>query len=261
MTQIEKFSNDELKKFRQILFPLISSGTITGYNHYPEKYTGKANYLIEYLHSNLGKYADGRDQEHKEELIGKIKTLCLTHLIESTTDKIIKRTTLYDLQPEWINNNLKLYDANGNTLSQDQAMIYDGTIIGEEKQHSLFIEINKREDLSTILSIFKQFTNKYKLDSSGQISKINGKKAVNLEAITDAWEIPVILITPNRKTKIETYMTINKISIDKRNSELSTLVKSTKRKLITELNNKNAPHKITKILANRLFHDWINEKK
>ena len=254
-----KFTQRELKVFRRILFPLIADGVITGYNHYPQTYQRKSPYLVNYLHANLGKYPDGRDEEHKAELLHKMGSFGLTDIIESTKEGLVERVTLYRLKPDWIKNNLKLYDGNGKQLSLEEALIHRGLVIGEAKQLDWFINLEKKSDLKALLEIFKRFANKYRLDKTGDILKIGENKLSNPEAVKDSWEVPIVLLSSREKISISGYKKIKRIKVKKEASEISTLADKSEHKIKEVLEKAEINFETEEILANKLLYSWINE--
>ncbi|MEK6936701.1 MAG: hypothetical protein AABW58_01370 [Nanoarchaeota archaeon] len=259
MNKRSNFSRRELKRFRRIFFPLIANGTISGYNHYPKVHKRKARFLVNYLHANLGRKPDGRDEDHKAELTDKIKISGLAHLVRRVHKDVIERIAMYRLKTDWLNEDLRLYDEHGNPLNHQDALLYGGVIIGEGKQYDLAIEVANGRDLKELLNLFGKITNKYKIDNSGNLIEIEGKKLENQEAISDAWEVPIILVSTKRRTDLDGFDRIKKIIIKKNQSEISTLIDKKEPLIKDKLDAEKIKYCSREILANRLCYNWVNK--
>jgi len=195
----ELLENNErdLYRIRKTYFPLIQKRIITGYNIYLTSLKRQDTGLfLNYLHSDL-KAEDLHFKELFEKLIDSSliaeSIVVNDKLVESK--EIVEREADYLTKVEWENPlDIKYFTYNAIELERDKAKDLD-EVIGESLQYDLVFQVEDFKDLRLLIDIFKKYTSKYKLDNMGRkISK--GKIFLpNEEAITNAWDIPLLTYT------------------------------------------------------------------
>lgn len=238
-SEFEKLIEDNecnLKIIRSNYFPLIADGVITGYNLYPRlfDYSG-ARFFLNYLHSDLKP-----DDAHFKELSEKLKE---AGFLEERTiigakainkDGIIPREAHYHTKPDWKNpENMRYFDFGCNEISLEEARSSERELVGEALQYDWLIKFNSEMELRRVIDIFKQYASKFSLDKQGRKIIKNGKPTYNHEAISEAWDIPLLVCTniDNQKPRTLTdFLRVNQFNImmdfEDTSIVLSTLVRN-----------------------------------
>ena len=226
LEQILVRERNALSKIRQLLFPLIGYNVITGFNIYKKQQTKKSEYRVRYSHSDL----DTTDTHHKE-LIEKIGRFTDVAIDENASFEKVDRHTSYRLKRGW--KSAKYYDIEARQLTKKEAieaMNRKETIIGTDFQKDLRIDLDDYSSLTQLLNIFVDYCHAYTIDrQNGKFKKnLNPKsrerRIVNQNAISNAWEIPLITISSNREEIHPSFRAIKEICIDENNFYISILI-------------------------------------
>jgi len=205
----EDFEKDVLKEFRKLLFPIIVSGKITGYNVYHNRKKSEYPFQVNYLHSDLGLLANGKQHPHREELLDKLKDISSICITEKITDSIIDRIATYKIG-DWKENpqGLIFYTDEGRIIDGQELDEYGGIIIAEGKQYDLSLDIEDKQTVWKVLEVLNKYTYRCKVDDSGQVTN-----ELNPNRIFGAWDIPLITITSNSRLHIKGFISIPEIVI------------------------------------------------
>ena len=108
------------------------------------------------------------------------------------------------------------------------------------------------------VDIFAKFTNQYTIDKFGNHVVLDGKRVINKDAIFNAWETPMIIVSSQNQIEPRGYSKVRELKIEKGDSKISTLVDKSEQLTREKLDENNIDYSIIELLANKLFCDWIN---
>src|SRR3989344_7995483 len=166
------FDESARQYYRNLLFPIIREGIITGYNLYRERFTTDSPFTVTYFHSDL-KIPSSR---HLRELTDKLKDECDQRITERITDSVIARIAAYKVG-EWEANprNIKFFDVDGNEIPLKDIDYHEGIIIAEGRQYELNLRVENKKELRRLLKVMNRTVNFYEIDKYGKIRKSRGK--------------------------------------------------------------------------------------
>ncbi|MBI4453094.1 hypothetical protein HY636_00455 [Candidatus Woesearchaeota archaeon] len=244
-----KFDENILQKYRILLFPQIAIGAITGYNVYADRVTSNSPIIVNYLHSNLGLNDDGTPHRHRKELMERLSELAQLKVQERVVNSVVDRVAVYKIG-DWKENPLGLvfYDIKGNAIAIEDLEDYEDILIAEGKQFDLRLEIEDSNLLKKVLALFNKYTYAHKVNSFGLVKEIT-----NPDAIFDAWEIPLIVVTSNEDLRRKDFRRIFDITITDYLYEISSLVRQQRNTFEDYLKEKGVEFKRIKRYANRSF--------
>ncbi len=257
MEEVQLFDEKILEKYRKILFPEIKGGIITGYNVYYDKPVRTYQFLINYLHSDLGFDEKGKPHKHREELLKKLSKVGKLNFRKSLVNSIIDRIAIYKIG-DWEENpeNLRFFDSEGNLILYKDMNKYEGVLIAEGKQYNLGVELDNLEALNLILNLLNKYTYACKLTSKG---KLENKK--NQHAIYGAWEIPLIVVGLETPLKRQDFRRVFEFNIKDEKHDICALVRKHEKKLNDHLRRKTLNFYKTKKYANRPFVELYLDKE
>ena len=176
---------------------------------------------MDYLHSDLGMDEKGKPQRHKKELADKLSKIGKVDIQENFINMVTDRVSIYRVDI-WKENpeGLKFFDVERNLIACEELEQFRGLLIAEGKQYQLRIEIDDFKLLNSVLNFFNKYSYNYKVNSKGQLSNIK-----NPDAIYNAWDIPLIIISSEVTLKRSDYRSVIDFTIDDENHEISTLVR------------------------------------
>ncbi len=247
-----------MRKYRKLLFPIISKGIITGYNIYNERPKKTTPFLVNYLHSDLD-FEKGKPKAHLEELLEVLSKFGPVYSRNNLVNSVVDRIAIYKIG-DWEENpkGLRFYDKDGKRLSRKNLKTYRGLVVAEGKQCDLGIEIISRKDLNKVLGLFHKYTFAHKIDKKGRPIKEQDQICFNPHAIIGAWEIPLIIISAE-SMKRQDYLNIADLNISDKNHEISTITDKSLIDLEKELNSHKVPYLVSRKFCNRAFVElYIN---
>jgi len=199
--------------------------------------------FINYLHSRL-KSTDPHFIELvsalKEEGIDIDRELVIENKLEKRHE-VSRRKAIYLTRLEWEIGleDARYFDSEGNEISQEELSYLKGPVFKEQLQYDLLIRINDEEELRSIIKKLRKTTAKFKLNKKGSLGKKPYKQ--NLNQISNAWEIPLLLCTTKGKKPknlddfLKVYEFIVPEQVGGTNLFLSTLCRKKKKTLEQEL--------------------------
>jgi hypothetical protein len=233
MAEQRTFDEAILENFRRQLFPEIGNGVISGYNVYLERPARTKKYLIEYLHSDLGKDENGYEYKHGIQLIEKIGDYCSPSIQEVFVRRIVDRISIYR-RGRWDSDppGTRFFDKHGNQIEIGRPTNYSGPIILEGKQHQLSVDVDELGNLNIILNLINQYANKFVLDSeelhAGQMNSL---------AINNAWDTPLVIVSSDDTLLRPDFVEVLDIVVRENDHIMSSLVNQTARRLEEILEN------------------------
>lgn len=258
----EKFDAKVLQKYRELLFPALGLGILTGYNIYKDKIEGKSLFVVSYLHSDLSVSKSGKVHPHLEELIDKLSKFGPPKIIENISSSITDRIVVY-MQGDWEENpkNLTFYTLQGEKINPEILKDYKGVLIAEWKQYDLSLEIENEKDLAHLLDLYNEYLYAYHIDRKGKMHF----NAPNPHAIRGSWEIPLIIVSAKQKFRRKDLLRTWEISVKEGHYEMNAIVRKQLKNLRTYLQNKNLDFKEIKKFVNRpfveIYLDLLNQAR
>ena len=260
LEEITQNQSEQLKKDRILLFPLMGYNVITGLNIYESEAIQKSehNFILSYLHSEL----DEKDA-HRQELEEKLKTSFGVMLFRKINFEKIDRYTSYRLKSGW--EAQRYYNMQGTELKGkdlERARFLNEPIIGVAYQNELDIFMDDLRNVEEAVRIFREYCNAY------LINPINGRctlsekrnKMKNKERITDAWEVPLIILKSKADSpNLEAYPQIKEVIIERDDFFINILVDNKAKTLFDFLAMYGEQFDSSSVYANRVFVDWINK--
>lgn len=259
-TDFMGFTEEELSKYRKILFPLVINKTITGYNYYPHRLDTQSNFSLRYLHSDLGETEFREEMPHKKELLNKFREHGLGMLSEKAKDQVVKRYAIYKepanlvFAPE----GCKFYDEKGNEIKFENLDIYDIVILECEQQEILF-RIESISELKRAVYIFDRYANKHPLDVFGEVLLDKPKDFLEDPPIIKSWDTPVVIIQPvHIQNELLSCGVGKEVVAKNERSEITIFIDKNMNKLLSTFKNENVNLVTRTVLLNRRFLSWIN---
>lgn len=248
-----EFDKNLLDQFGKVFFPAIAKGLISGYNVYHEAQKVTAKYLINYLHSDLGIDAYGKPQPHREELMDKLRKFGPAQITEKVTDTIVQSMATYK-RGDWENDppGVRYFTLDRRELKREEIMDYPGTVVVEGLQYDLGIALETLKEVNCVVDVLNKYTYAQKVDKDGTVHK----DQANLDAIVDAWGVPLITITHQTEQDFAGFLPIVKIAIFRQDHEASTLTKN-EQDLQEYLNSQKEPLQISRKLVNKVFINYL----
>jgi len=262
----EKFN----KRIRGTFFPLITEGMITGYNIYENlfDYTG-ANIFLNYLHSDLNS-----NDKHYKEITNILEKEGLTNNILNISHELVdskeikERNAIYLTRPEWEDSpRMRYFLFDGTEISIKQAEELGIDVIGEVMQYDMVLKLKNETELRRITNLLKKYVAKFKIDEFGRkIKDANGNPSINNNAISNAWDIPLIICTTRDNKKpslLKDFLKVNQFNIKYYLKDIpiiiSTLVRKKHKNLKNFLLSDELKFNIKKKYALRTFvEDYID---
>lgn len=258
MKNVELFDKEILRVYRKLLFPAIGDSIITGYNVYKDKPKECGEFVLDYLHSDLKIDENGKfTQPHGRELLARLQEIGKIKFKENITTAVMNRFTNYEVQVHWENPlSMKFYDKFGREIPKEELSSFEDIIIGEDIQYDLKIELNEKKSFIQLLDILNKYAYRYEVDKEGNIKKNkNSVRKPNKNAITYAWDVPVIIL--NNKLNRKDYVTVNEIILEIQNHEADIMITTNDERLKNYLEMQNKKFKEQVKYANRVFVDDV----
>lgn len=248
----EGFDQKVLEHFGKLLFPTIAQGIINGYNVYKNSRKTDAPYVINYLHSDLGVDARGRQHPHREELMDKLRQFGPAQITEKIVDRIVQRMATYK-RGDWEDDppGVRYFTLDRQELMKENLANFAGLVIVEGMQYDLGVELRTAQEVSRVIDVFNKYTYARKIKRDGTVSSKQ-----NPHAIINAWIVPLITISHHKKRRFSGFQPVAKVSTYKREHEASTLlVRPTA--LEEYLRAKNEQPHTSMHYANKAFIDYL----
>ena len=261
--ELIKTNERDLTRIRSQYFPLIANEVITGYNLYLTLFDySQGRLFLNYLHSNL-KPGDAHFRELSEKLMDKgfIEERIVVDSEVIDKERIIAREADYLTRADWEDPpNMRYFDFSGREIPAEKAKSSKKELIGETLQYDWLIKLNNEEELRQVIDIFKAYAGKFQLDNYGRKIMIDSDPQHNRKAVSEAWEIPLLVCTStdNKKPSILIdFLRVNQFNISERLGEvpitLSTLVRAKSKELKNFLQEQSHNINLIKKYALRVF--------
>ncbi len=265
--QLLKERESALHRIRLKYFHLIRDRIITGYNLYQKPFTQSSGLSLTYMHSNLKP-----EDIHFKELTDKLRKFDFLKESVVINDRLIEmkdrieREADYITKADWENPmGTRYFDFDGIELSENEAKKI-GDVIGESFQYDLVFRVENEDELVHLVSFFKHYTSKFRLDRHGKKLIKNDDFVVNNDAIEGAWDIPLLVCTTedDKKPKnLVDFLAVRQFDVLEtlvdRNVTLSTLVRKYVKELQASLTKIGIVPQIYKKYALRVFvEDYID---
>ena len=259
----------DLRVIRSKYFPLITQGTITGYNLYAKLFDyAQGRLFLHYLHSDL-KPTD----EHFRLLSRKLRQRGLLEekVIINTgvigKEKVTEREADYVTKAYWEDSpHMRYFDFDGNEIPVEKAKSLDEDVIGEVLQYDWLIKADNETELRALIDCFKKYASKFVLDRKGRKVIEEGRDKENKYAVPQSWEVPLLVCATTGKRKpgmLDDFLRVNQFNIPERLGNtpivVSTLVRGKSKEFQEYLVNEGLAIQPEKRYALRVFvEDYID---
>jgi len=253
-------NESELQRIRETYFPLIEIGIISGYNIYPYLIDYPKGLFLNYLHSDL-KDNDKHIIELSSKLRMKVNLEERIVINNKVVDRkeILERNADYLTDPNWDDPpNTRYFALDAIEISKENTN--NDEIIAESLQYDLLLRVANQSELRTIIDIFKKYASKFRLNEKGSLIRVK-----NNEAITNSWEVPLLICTSNSNKKpsvLYDFLTVKQFeiveSIAGRPITLGILVRNKAVDLQAFLNDSGCGFRISKKYVLRVFAEELD---
>lgn len=195
---------DDLQRIRKTYFPFLKKHLLTGYNLYFDRPRDlSSRFLLHYMHSDLTP-----TDAHFHELFRLIDAKKSTgDCLETKVmhHKIYERSATYITETSWDNAlTMRYFTFDGEEILPGYLACRQGYVVGEVLQYDLALAIDDVSELRFFINLFKKRASHFKLNYLGRFSLYSGKNSINLSAIPNSWQIPLLWFSvknPSAKPK------------------------------------------------------------
>ena len=222
-----EFTKEEVAHYRVSLRPLLYSGTLTGYNIYPNSPKVEDPFVVSYMHNGLGRDESKPRNVHGRRLLEKLESIGIGEIKPTVVTKGISRSAVYRYLEGWEDpiEDAEAFGENDEIVPIKDIRKYRGKIVLQAKEYELLIEADNEDSTKSVLEALKSFCHKYELNDDWSIRRVNGKKVFNNTADEWSWEVPPIIVSKTPQPLLNGFKKVSKLFLQKGKSEFSTLTK------------------------------------